>query len=214
MTEARVLLADDHTMVAEGLGSLLRIDFDLVGTVTDGRALVEAAERLRPDVVVTDISMPKLNGLDAIRQLRSAGNQAKVVVLTMHADERLVAEAFRAGASCYLLKQSAGEELISAIHEALAGRKYLTPLVRKDLASVLADVSGATREATTSLPTPRQREVLRLIAEGRTMKEIAAQLQISTRTAETHKYDMMRELGLETTAELVQYAVKIGLVSL
>ena len=213
MSKARVLLADDHTIVAEGLTSLLMDEFDLVETVRDGRALVEAADRLRPDVVVTDISMPTLNGLDAMRELRTAGVETRVVVLTMHADERLVAAAFRAGASAYVLKQSAGEELISAIQAAFEGRLYLTPLIRKDLATVLAEARGRTGEPGMSGPTPRQREVLRLIAEGRTMKEVAAILDISTRTAESHKYDMMRELGVETTAELIQFAVKLGLVT-
>jgi DNA-binding NarL/FixJ family response regulator len=206
-------LADDHTIVAEGLTSLLTAEFELVATVGDGRALVEAADRLRPDVIVTDISMPTLNGLDAIRELRKAEAGARVVVLTMHADERLVTEAFRAGASGYVLKQSAGEELISAIHEALEGKLYLTPLIRKDLGTVLKEARGRTGDLGAGRPTPRQREVLRLIAEGRTMKEVAAILNISTRTAESHKYDMMRELGVETTAELVQFAVKIGLVA-
>jgi DNA-binding NarL/FixJ family response regulator len=208
-----VLLADDHTIVAEGLKSLLKEEFDLVGAVGDGRSLVEAAKRLRPDVIVTDISMPLLNGLDAVRQLRKDGVRAKVIFLTMHADERLVTEAFRAGASGYLLKQSAGEELISAIEEALEGRLYLTPLFRKDLIRVVAEAAGRADESPSEKPTPRQREVLKLIAEGRTMKEVAAILNISRRTAESHKYDMMRELEVETTAELIQYAIKIGLVT-
>ena len=208
MANARVLLADDHTIVAEGLKSLLKEEFELVATVGDGRALVEAATRLRPDVIVTDISMPLLNGLDAMRQLKKDGNEAKVVILTMHADERLVTEAFRAGASGYLLKQSAGEELVSAIEAALEGRLYLTPLIRKDLVA-----AGRSDAPSGERPTPRQREVLKLIVEGRTMKEVAAILNISTRTAESHKYDMMRELGVETTAELIQFAIKIGLVT-
>jgi DNA-binding NarL/FixJ family response regulator len=208
-----VLLADDHTIVAEGLASLLSGAFDLVGTVADGRALLEAVRRLEPDVIVTDISMPVLNGLDAVRRLRSDGVRAKVVVLTMHADVHLVAEAFRAGASGYVLKQSAGEELVLAIHEALEGRRYLTPLIREELSAVMAEARGASGAPGTTRPTQRQREVLQLIAEGRTMKEVAAILNISTRTAESHKYDMMRELGVETTAELIQFAVKIGLVT-
>jgi DNA-binding NarL/FixJ family response regulator len=212
MTNPRVLLADDHTIVAEGLASILRGEFTLVGTVADGQALLSAAAELVPDVIVTDISMPSVNGLDAMRRLRKGGSTIKFVVLTMHADERLVVESFRAGASAYVLKQSAGEELIAAIRDALAGRLYLTPLIRRPLADVLKELNARLDEPKAN-PTPRQREVLRLVAEGRTMKEIAILLNISTRTAESHKYDMMRDLGVDTTAELIQLAVKLGLVT-
>jgi DNA-binding NarL/FixJ family response regulator len=213
MTNPRVLLADDHTIVAEGIKSLLKEEFELVGTVGDGRALLEAARELRPDAIVTDIAMPLLNGLDAVRQLKKEGSTAKIVILTMHSDPHLAAEALRAGASGYLLKHSAGEELITAIHEALKGRLYLTPLITKDLVEVLAESERSSPEQTERL-TARRREVLQLVAEGRTMKEVASILKISTRTAESHKYEIMRELGVQTTAELVQYAVKIGLVKL
>ena len=156
--------------------------------------------------------MPLLNGLDATRQLKSSGNSAKVVILTMHADPHLATEAFRAGASAFLLKQSAGEELVKAIHEILQGRAYLTPLIAKDMISVLMDSKG---EPSSEVKlTPRQREVLQLVAEGRTMKEVANILSISSRTAETHKYEMMQVLGVKTTAELVQHAIKLRLVSL
>jgi DNA-binding NarL/FixJ family response regulator len=212
MSSTRVLLADDHTIVAEGLASLLKDAFEFIGTVRDGRALVEAATRLKPDVIVTDISMPLLNGLDAIRQLRSRGIEAKVVVLTMHADAHLAAEAFGAGASAFLLKQSAGDELIQAIREIIQGRAYLTPLIAKDMITVLMD---AKHEPHGENPlTARQREVLQLIAEGRTMKEIAGILNISTRTAETHKYEMMQVLGVKTSAELIQHAIRMRLVSI
>jgi DNA-binding NarL/FixJ family response regulator len=212
MPTPRVLLADDHKIVAQGLELILRDSFTLVGTVSDGRALVEAAVRLKPDVVVTDISMPLLNGLDAVRQFRSNGVEAKVVFLTMHADASLAAEAFRAGGSAFLLKQSAGEELVQAIREILQGRAYLTPLIAKDMISVLMEAREERGEE--SRLTARQREVLQLIAEGKTMKEIAGILNISARTAETHKYEMMQVIGVKTTAELIQHAIRLHLVSI
>ena len=205
----RVLLADDHAIVAEGLATLLKGHFDLVGTVGDGSELIDAARQLRPDVVVADIAMPVLSGLEALRRLKAARSDAKVIFLTMHADAHLASEAFRAGARGYVLKQSAGEELIAAIREVLQGRTYLTPLITKD---VIATLTESTPQPAVKL-TPRQREVLRLIAEGRRMKEIAAILELSTRTVETHKYEMMRVLGVESTAELVRYAIQIGLVA-
>jgi DNA-binding NarL/FixJ family response regulator len=207
----KVLLADDHKIVAQGLESLLKDSFNFVGTVSDGRALLEAAVRLKPDVIVTDISMPLLNGLDAVRQFRSKGIDAKVVFLTMHADANLAAEAFRAGGSAFLLKQSAGDELILAIREILQGRAYLTPLIAKDMISVLMDAKKEQGEE--SKLTTRQREVLQLVAEGKTMKEVAGLLNISARTAETHKYEMMQALGVKTTAELIQHAIRLHLVN-
>jgi DNA-binding NarL/FixJ family response regulator len=212
MNSAKVLLADDHTMVAQGLQLLLKDSFDLVWTVRDGRALLEAAARLKPDVIIADISMPLLNGLDAVRQLKSNGVEAKVIILTMHADPHLAADAFRAGASGFVLKESAGEELIQAIREILQGRAYLTPLIAKDMITVLTEAKseGGSEAKLTS----RQREVLQLIAEGRTMKEVAGVLNISARTAETHKYEMMNVLGVRTTAELVQCAIRLRLVSI
>jgi DNA-binding NarL/FixJ family response regulator len=208
VSRARVLLADDHKIVADGLVSLLKEHFDLVGTVGDGGALVDAARQLRPDVIVTDIAMPGLSGLDALRRLKGERLTVKCIFLTMHADAQLATEAFRAGASGYVLKQSAGDELIAAIHEVLQGRTYLTPLITKD---VLTSLTLPADEPAVTL-TPRQREVLRLIAEGKRMKEIAASLQLSTRTVETHKYDMMQTLGVQSTAELVRYAMRHGLV--
>jgi DNA-binding NarL/FixJ family response regulator len=204
----RVLLADDHAIVAEGLATLLKGHFDLVGIVGNGNELIDLARKLRPDVIVADIAMPVLSGLEALRRLKATRSEAKVIFLTMHADAQLATEAFRAGASGYVLKQSAGEELIAAIQEVLQGRTYLTPLMTKD---VIANFTETTPPAVKL--TPRQREVLRLIAEGRRMKEIAAILELSTRTVETHKYEMMRGLGVESTAELVRYAVQIGLVN-
>lgn len=208
MKRTRVLIADDHKMFAQGLLGLLEDEFDLVGTVGDGQALVDAAEILRPDVIVVDISMPVLNGLDAVRRLRDQGNSAKVVFLTMHADDRLLAEAFRCGGVGYVLKQSAGEDLIFAIKQALNGNKYVTPLIASEWVQDLAARIDQTKKLTL---TPRQREVLQLVIEGCTMKEIATRLGISTRTAESHKYEMMEGLGVESTAELIQYALKLGL---
>jgi len=210
MSRPRVLLADDHTMFSQGLQSLLEDDFDLVGAVADGEALVEAARRLNPDVIIVDISMPMMNGLDAVRQLKKDGATAKIIFLTMHADDRLLAEAFRCGGSGYVLKQSAGEELITGIGKVLAGQKYVTPLIATEWAEDLTKRVRGTQKLTL---TPRQREVLQLVIEGCTMKEIATRLGISTRTAESHKYEIMEGLGVETTAELIQYAVKLGLTS-
>ncbi len=203
-----ILLADDHTMFAEGLKNLLQDDFELLGTVGDGQALVDTARTMSPDVILVDISMPVLNGFDAVRQLKKEGTLAKIIFLTMHGDDGLVAEAFRCGASGYVLKQSAGEELIWAIKEVLKGNDYLSPLVggTSESKSKVDDVSHKVRL------TRRQREVLQLIAEGNTMKETAARLGISTRTAESHKYEMMQGLGFESTAELVRYAIALGLV--
>ena len=209
MPRATLLLADDHALVAEGLATLLKGHFDLVGTVGDGSQLIEAAQELRPDVIVADMAMPVLSGLEALRRLKAEGLDAKVIFLTMHADAQLATAALRAGASGYVLKHSAGEELITAIQEALQGRTYLTPRIAND---VITSLMAPEKQAAVTL-TPRQREVLRLIAEGWRMKEIAATLQLSTRTVETHKYDMMRALGVQSTAELVRYALHHRLVA-
>ena len=208
MNQPRILLADDHRMFVQGLQNLLEDEFELVGTVADGQALIDTAHQLDPDVIVVDISMPVVNGFDAVRQLKKAGTPAKIIFLTMHSDESLVAEAFRCGGSGYVLKQSAGDELISAIRQVLAGVQYVTPLVAK--ASV-EDLNWRMERAPKLSLTPRQREVLQLIIEGCRMKEIAARLGISTRTVESHKYEMMEGLGVESTAELIQYAMKLGL---
>ena len=207
-----VVLADDHAVVAEGLGALLRERFTLLGTVHDGKALVAAVAELNPDVVVTDISMPVLNGLDAIRQIKAARPSAKTVVLTMHIEPDLAVQAFRAGASGYLLKASAGEELVEAVRQVAQGRAYLTSLIAKDLISVLLEARKKSPHGEEKL-TGRQREVLQLIAEGRTMKEVASLLHISPRTAESHKYEIMNLLGAQNTAELVQHAIRMKLVS-
>ena len=211
MPKTRVLIADDHAVVAAALGELLKDRFDIVGIVHDGRALLEAAGRLRPDVVVTDISMPQLNGLDAIRRLRASHPETRVVVLTMHAEAETAVAAFRAGARGFVLKASPEEEFVSAIQQVAGGHAYISPLVTKDLIEVLIEVSGSPTESDAAL-TARQREVLQLIAEGRTMKEVAAILNISPRTVESHKYEIMQVLGVDTTAGLVQYAVRAKMV--
>lgn len=212
MNRVKVLVADDHTILAEGLKGLMEKDYDLIGIVADGRALVEAANRLKPDIVVTDISMPLLNGLDAMRQLKKEGIDARFIFLTMHANPQYATEAFRAGANGYLLKQSAADEFLTAMREVLKGRTYITPLIARDLLDDLTKPVDKTQNFEPQL-TFRQREVLQLVAEGRTAKEIADILHISTRTVESHKYDAMHQLGVKTTAELVQYAVKLGLVA-
>lgn len=221
MGAIRLLIADDHRIVAEGLASLLQDRYELVGIVGDGVALVEAAKQLRPDIIVADMAMPGMSGLDALRLLRAESHAPHMIFLTMVADAQVATEAFRAGAMGYLLKDTAGEELLTAIREVLQGRAYLTPLIAREVIASLLHAGallGAEppaehghQHAVGSAITPRQREVLALIAGGRTMKEIAAALGLSTRTVETHKYEMMRELGLQTTAELIQYAVRQGL---
>jgi DNA-binding NarL/FixJ family response regulator len=206
-----VLIADDHLLVAEALKSLLSPDFDLVGVVEDGRALVEEAGRLRPDVIVADITMPHLNGIDALIRLRQDGHAVPVVFLTMQRDVTFARRALEAGASGFVLKHSASFELIAALRAALEGRTYLTPQLAGEVLDSMKKAPDRTADPADSL-TPRQREVLQLLAEGKSAKEIAAALAISTRTVEFHKYQMMETLGLHTNAELVHFALKHGLV--
>lgn len=194
-------------MFAQGLESLLRDEFELLGTAGNGEDLVNATLQLEPDVILVDISMPVLNGFDAVRRIRECGSQTKIIFLTMHDDATLLSEAFRCGASGYILKQAAGEELVNAIKEVALGHKYVSPLVTDLPADPL---TVHTQKMTI---TPRQREVLELISRGLTMKEIASQLHISARTAETHKYEMMQSLGVDTTAELIRYSLRLGLIS-
>jgi len=212
MKRPRVLLADDHKIVVEGLRGLLESEFELVGTVEDGRALVAAAQELNPDVIVADVSMPLLNGIEAAQQLKKANSQAKFIFLTMHLDARYATRALEAGASGYVLKHSAPSELVQAIREALRGRVYVTPMIAKDVLQSFMDKSHGVRRGHVEL-TPRQREVLQLVGEGHSAKEIATILHISTRTVEFHKYRIMEDLNLRTNAGLIQYAVKNGIVS-
>ena len=208
----RVLLADDHKIVLDGLRSLLEPEFELAGTVEDGRALVSAAEKLRPDVIVVDISMPLLNGIEAVRQIKKLDKQVKVVFLTMHPDVTYAIRAFEAGASGYVLKHSASSELINAIHEAIKGRTYVTPMIAGEL--VQAYKAGTYRQAEEAQPlTQRQREILQLLVEGNSAKEVANLLNISPRTVEFHKYNMMSKLKLKSVSALIQYAIKHGFAS-
>jgi DNA-binding NarL/FixJ family response regulator len=213
MNKARVLLADDHKIVAEGLRSLLEPEFELVGIVENGRELIAKAQELHPDVIVADITMPSLNGIEAVAQLKKAGSSAKFVFLTMHQDVMYAKRAFEAGASGFVLKHSAPDELLTAIREALKDRTYVTPMIAGELMKSYKDSPGLQKNALGKL-TPRQREVLQLLAEGKSAKEIAKTLHISTRTVEFHKYRMMEELRIETSAELVQFAIKHGIISI
>jgi DNA-binding NarL/FixJ family response regulator len=204
MRQTTVLLADDHTIVTEGLAAVLaKNNFDVVGAVGDGHQLIDAAKRLRPDVIVTDLSMPGLTGLDVLARLKAERVDSKVIILTMHHDADVASLAMRGGASGFLLKESAGDELLAAIRQALQGRVYLTAALTKEVMERMAGSLGAPEPQLTV----RQRDVLRLIVKGQRMKEIAANLGVSVRTVETHKYEMMETLGLHSTAELVRYSL-------
>lgn len=211
MTAMRVLLADDHKIVLAGLSSLLRPAFDLVATAENGLELVEAALRWRPDVIVTDVSMPLLNGIDAIRKIRDAGVDAKIVFLTMHSDVVFASRAIEAGAAGYVLKHSAPDELITAIETVLRGGTFISEQLRSPALEELLNPTRRHGKTTLGI-TGRQREVLQLLAEGKSVKEVAAILNLSPRTVETHKYNIMDETGVRTMAELVQYAIKHGLI--
>ena len=205
MNDVRILLADDHRIVADGLKSLLEAEFGPVTIVEDGRALVAAAEKMRPDVIVADISMPLLNGIDAVRQIRKSQKDIKIVFLTMHTDPSYAAAAFEAGASGYVLKHAAPAELVTAIHYALEGKQYVSHLIAGDLMEFYK--SGVQKRSDENKLTLRQREILQLLAEGRSAKEIAVLLDLSTRTIEFHKYRMMAELGIQSSGELIRFAV-------
>jgi len=213
MRKIRVLLADDHKIVLEGLKSLLEPEFDLVGIVEDGKALVKQAERLHPDVIVADISMPLLNGIEAVRQIKKTNDQIKVVILTMHPDANYAVKAFDAGASGYVLKRSATRELITAIKDVMKDRTYVTPMIAGDLLRAYKSTTPG-KDVVNKQLTSRQEEILQLLAEGHQTKEIASRLHISPRTVETHKYNIRQELKLNTTAELIKYAIKQGIVSI
>jgi DNA-binding NarL/FixJ family response regulator len=211
MRRVRVLLADDHQMLVDALKSVLEPQCEVVGSVTDGRALLEAAEKLRPDVIVLDIAMPQLNGLDAGRKLQQKMPAVKLIYMTMNEDPYLIGEAFRAGASAFLLKQAAGFELIDAIAKVMKGERYVTPRAAAGLRNISLR-EPKTREHAPG-PSNREREVIQLLAEGRTMKEAAAMLKITTRTVAAHKYHAMEVLQIKTNAELVQYAIKHRIIS-
>ena len=212
MRRPRVLLADDHRLVREAFARLLEPGCEVVGEVADGRALLQAAADLRPDIVVLDVAMPLLNGLDAARQLKRLAPAIKLIFLTVSEDHDLAAEAFRAGASGFLLKNSAASELIKCVQEVAQGRSYVTPLATQDLVGSFIRDPGPARDA--DHLSDRQREVLQLLAEGRTMKEVARILEITPRTVAFHKYSIMQHVGVRTGAGLVQYAVKHGIVAI
>jgi len=213
MSKVRILLADDHRIVIEGLKKLLEPDYDVVGTVEDGRALIAAVAELQPDVVVADVSMPHLNGIEAVRQIKEKSPQIKVVMLTMHHDVQYAVRAFEAGASGFVLKASASNELITAIGEAMRGKTYVTPLIAGDLIQSYRE-GKANPEIGLRQLSARQREILQLVAEGRSAKEIGRALNISARTVESHKYQIMEALNVKTSAELVQFAIKHGIISI
>jgi RNA polymerase sigma factor (sigma-70 family) len=207
-----VLLADDHAIVVEGLRRILEPDFDLIGAVGDGLALVELARSLHPDVIIVDVSMPLLNGIEAARQIRKTDFDVKFVFLSMHPDIVYVSEAFRAGGSAYVLKSSAGIEILKAIREAMEGRTYVTRAIDKQTLDTQIKREKRANEKFDGL-SPRKREVLQMAAEGKSTKEIADILQISPRTVEFHRYRAMDSLGLHSIAELVQYAIRQRMIA-
>jgi DNA-binding NarL/FixJ family response regulator len=206
------MIADDHQLLVDGLRGLLEPEFEVAGTVGDGRALITVAKALRPDVVVADITMPSLNGIDAIVQARAEGVEAKVVFLTMHRDVAYARRAMEAGATGFVLKHSAAVELVTAVREALQGRTYVTPMIAGELLRSYRESTARPCDPVYRL-TARQREVLQLVAEGRSAKEVAAVLKISVRTAEVHKARILETLGLGSTAELVHYAIRNAIIS-
>jgi DNA-binding NarL/FixJ family response regulator len=206
----RVLLADDHRIVADGLTSFLAEEFEVVGVVEDGRALLEAARKLDPDVIVADISMPRLNGIDALVQLKRDNPKVKVVFLTMHTELAYARRALEAGASGFVLKHSAADELLTALRAAVRGKTYITPALAGE---VLDAIRQRPRQADPGAAlTPRQREILQLLVEGQSAKQIAGALSISARTVEFHKYQMMENLGLHNSAELILFGIRNDIV--
>lgn len=215
----RILLADDHVLVAEGIQKLLEPEYELVGIVADGRSLVTAAAKLQPDLVVVDISLPLLNGLDASQQLKKNNPNLKIIVLTMHSEPNFVTQAFRVGVSGYVLKQSVGSELVQAIREVIKGRTFVSPMVAQSLVDQAVNplsptAPGDAKAGFAQTLSSRQREVLQLVAEGKATKEIASILNVSVKTVEFHKTRIMKELRLRTAAELTKYAIAAGLTSI
>jgi DNA-binding NarL/FixJ family response regulator len=211
MQRIRILLADDHVMICAGFRKMLEPQYEVVGAVEDGRTLVKAALELKPDVVILDVGMPLLNGLDAARELKKHMPQVRLIFLTMNADSDIAAEAFRVGASAYLLKNSQASELLQAVHDVVRGLSYVTPQIKRGMEErFIRDPRAANRPREL---TGRQREILQMLAEGRSMKEIAYVLQITHRTVRFHKARIMEELGITTNSELVKYAMKQGIIS-
>jgi DNA-binding NarL/FixJ family response regulator len=213
MTKPRVLMADDHSIMLAGLRKLIEGFCDVVGMVGDGRALIEAANRLKPDIILLDISMPQLNGLDAAREIKKSLPDSKLLFLTMHASPTYATEALKAGGSGYLLKQSAATELPEAIKAVLIGQMYLTPAITRDVLEAVSNPAACDLKRTVMDLTPRQREVLQLIAEGRSTKEVASLLSVSVKTVEFHKARLLEQLGLHSTSALIKFAVAEGLAS-
>jgi DNA-binding NarL/FixJ family response regulator len=208
----RLLIADDHTLLLDGIRLMLEPEFELIGSVEDGQSLLAAARTLKPDIILLDISMPVLNGLDAARRIRQFLPSAKLIFLTMHADSDYVTAAFQAGAMGYLLKRAAASELKTAIREVLKGHHYISPLVTRNTIELLISSEKTGRKPSDRL-TPRQREVLQLVAEGRSRKEIASILNITVKTVEFHKATLARELSLHTVADFTRYAIEHHIIA-
>jgi DNA-binding NarL/FixJ family response regulator len=211
MNRTHVLLADDHPLFLAALRALVEADCEVVGAVSDGRALMEAASRLKPDVIVLDISLPLLNGIDAARQIKKEQPEAKILFLTMHANPAYLKEALAAGATGYLLKTSAREELLDALRDVIRNRIHVSPGFGEEIVEQF-ELHPRSFAGSQSVLTARQREILQLVAEGRTAKEIATILNVSVQTVAFHKHQIMEKLGLRTTAELTKYAIQEGLV--
>lgn len=213
MDKVKILLADDHRIFLEGLKNLLEADYDVVGMVEDGQSLVQEVLRFRPDVIITDITMPLLNGIDAVLQIRKEGLNPKVIFLTMHNDAMYAKEVLDMGASGFVLKHSASSELITAIQESLRGNTHISPVISKELLQLCKDSKDG-HEGLFGNLSLRQREVLKLLAEGKSAKEVAALLNITSRTVEFHKYSIMQQLDIKTNAELIHFAIKHGIVTI
>lgn len=209
MKKARILLADDHKFITDSLKSILEPTYDVVGIVADGKMLTKEAVRLLPDVIIVDISMPKLNGLEAVRQVKKEGINAKVIFLTMHPDLIYASNALEVGALGYVLKHAAHSELQEAVEKVLLGKTFVTERIAKEL----KDTPHSRRNPARQL-SPRQLEVLQLLAEGKSARDVANTLCISPRTVEFHKYGIMKELGLTTSSELIQFSIKNGIISI
>lgn len=214
-TQPTILLADDHVLVAQGIQKLLEPEYELLKIVPDGRALLKAVDECRPDVVIVDISLPLLNGLDASRQILKHHPDIKVIVLTMHSEPSFVTEALRIGVSGYVLKQSVGSELLEALTEVLNGKTFVSPMVADQGMPAHADEeSEEAPEGFAHTLSLRQREVLQLVAEGKSIKEVAAVLNVSIKTVEFHKTRIMRQLGMRSAAQLTKYAIANGLIAI
>ena len=206
----RILIADDHTLLLDGFRLILEPEFEVIGSVEDGQALIRAAQALKPDIILLDISMPILNGIDAAAQISVLAPEAKMIFVTMHTGAEYVSEAFRAGAAGYLLKRAAASELLTAIREVSKGRYYVSPLVTRETIGFL--LASSKSDSVSDGLTTRQREILQLVAEGKSRKEIASILDISVKTVEFHKASLARQLKFESTADFTRYAIEHGLI--